>query len=73
MFKIINFDPYVNIKTQLKESNTNPVILLNKFIVRPEDIETFLKVFENTTKVMKQQAGFISAQLHQGIAGSHIP
>jgi len=42
-------------------------------IFKSETKETFLKVFENTTKVMKQQAGFISAQLHQGIAGSHIP
>src|ERR671913_2505370 len=71
MVNTMDLDPYVNIKTQLEEDNTNPVILLNKFIVRPEDIETFLKVFENTTKVMKQQPGFISAQLHQGIAGSH--
>ena len=67
----MDLDPNVNIKTQLEEGNTNPVILLNKFIVRPEDIEIFLKVFENTTKIMKQQPGFISAQLHQGIAGSH--
>lgn len=67
----MDLDPNVNIKTQLEEGNTNPAILLNKFIVRPDDIETFLKVFENTTKIMKQQPGFISAQLHQGIAGSY--
>lgn len=71
MFKIVDLDPNVNINTQLEEGNTNPVILLSKFIVRPDDIEIFLKVFENTTKIMKQQPGFISAQLHQGIAGSH--
>lgn len=71
MFKIVDLDPSVSIKTQLDEKNTGPVILLNKFIVRPEDEETFLKVFENTTKVMKLQPGFISAQLHKGIAGSH--
>ena len=53
MFKIMDLDPNVNIKTQLDEENTNPVILLNKFIVKPEDIEIFLKVFENTTKIMK--------------------
>lgn len=71
MFKIIDLDPNVNIKTQLEEVNPDPVILLNKFIVRPEDIEVFLKVFENTTVIMKQQPGFITAQLHRGIAGSH--
>jgi quinol monooxygenase YgiN len=46
------------------------VILLNKFTVQPEDVDEFLKVFQATTKVMKQQPGFISAQLHRGIAGS---
>jgi hypothetical protein len=46
------------------------VILLNKFTVPPEDVDEFLKVFQATTKVMKQQPGFISAQLHRGIAGS---
>lgn len=71
MFELTDLDPNVNIKTQLDDENARPVILLNKFIVRPEDTEIFLKVFENTTNVMKLQPGFISAQLHQGIAGSH--
>ena len=42
MFKIMDLDPNVNIHT-LGEGNTNPVILLNKFIVRPDDIEIFEK------------------------------
>jgi quinol monooxygenase YgiN len=70
MVKIVDLDENVNIKAQLEE-NIGAVILLNKFIVRPEDIEQFLKVFEKTTKFMKKQPGFISAQLHRGIAGSH--
>ncbi len=43
---------------------------INKFTVQQEDVDEFLKVFQATTKVMKQQPGFISAQLHRGIAGS---
>ena len=37
----------------------------------PDEVEEeFIKVFADTTKVFKQQPGFISAQLHRGIAGS---
>ena len=70
MVKIIELDENAPIKSQLEE-NVGTVILLNKFTVRPEDVDKFLKAFENTTKVLKKQSGFISAQLHRGIAGSH--
>jgi heme-degrading monooxygenase HmoA len=42
------------------------VILMNKFNVGPDEVEEFLKVFADTTKVFKQQPGFTSAQLHRG-------
>jgi quinol monooxygenase YgiN len=69
MVKIVELDEKVTLSTQL-EDDGGAVILLNKFTVQPEDVDEFLKVFETTTKVMKQQPGFISAQLHRGIAGS---
>jgi quinol monooxygenase YgiN len=69
MVKIVNMDKKVTLSTQL-EGDVDAVILLNKFTVQPEDVDEFLKVFQATTKVMKQQPGFISAQLHRGIAGS---
>jgi quinol monooxygenase YgiN len=69
MVKIVEMDEKVTLNTQL-EGDVGAVILLNKFTVKPEDIDQFLKVFAATTKVMKQQPGFISAQLHRGIAGS---
>jgi quinol monooxygenase YgiN len=75
MVKIVELDEKVTLSTQLEgdgggSGNGGAVILLNKFTVQPEDVDEFLKVFETTTKVMKQQPGFISAQLHRGIAGS---
>ena len=70
MVKIVDADEKATINTQLEADIGGPVILLNKFIVQPEDVDEFLKVFQATTKVMKQQPGFISAQLHRGIAGS---
>ena len=73
MVKIVELDEKVTLSTQLEGDgggSGGAVILLNKFTVQPEDVDEFLKVFETTTKVMKQQPGFISAQLHRGIAGS---
>jgi heme-degrading monooxygenase HmoA len=71
MVKIVGMDEKVTPSTQSEgDVDGGAVILLNKFTVQPEDVNEFLKVFEATTKVMKQQPGFISAQLHGGIAGS---
>ena len=70
MVKIVEMDEKVTLNTHLEGDVGGAVILLNKFTVQPEDVDEFLKVFETTTKVMKQQPGFISAQLHRGIAGS---
>ena len=49
-----------------------PVILINEFTVAPEDTERFLKAWTAHAVVMKQQPGFISAQLHRGIGGSRV-
>lgn len=64
MVKIIETDKKVTLNTQLEE-DVGPVILLNKFTVKPEDVDEFLKVFAATSEVFKQQPGFISAQLHR--------
>jgi heme-degrading monooxygenase HmoA len=69
MVKIVEMDDNVTLKAQLEE-DVGPFILLNKFTVKPEDVNQFLKVFTDTSKMFKQQPGFISAQLHRGIGGS---
>lgn len=69
MVKITEMDDTITLEKQF-ETEVGPVIVMNKFNVGPGEIEEFLKVFAETTKVFKQQPGFISAQLHQGIAGS---
>jgi quinol monooxygenase YgiN len=70
MVKIVEADEKAMLNVQLEADIGGAVILLNKFTVQPEDVDEFLRVFQATTKVMKQQPGFISAQLHRGIAGS---
>src|SRR4051812_45356750 len=69
MVTIVETDEKVTISKQLEE-NVGSVILVNTFTVKPEDVDEFLKVFSTTTEFFKQQPGFISAQLHGGIAGS---
>ena len=69
MVRIVEMDEDVTLKSQLEE-DVGSVILLNKFTVRPEDVDQFLKLFAATTEMFKQQPGFISAQLHRGIGGS---
>jgi quinol monooxygenase YgiN len=69
MVKLVEFDERVKLAQQMDE-DVGPVILINKFNVNPEEVDQFLKVFAATTEIMKQQPGYISAQLHRGIAGS---
>lgn len=69
MVKITEMDDNITLDKQF-ETEVGPVVVMNKFNVNPGEVEEFLKVFAETTKVFKQQPGFISAQLHQGIAGS---
>jgi heme-degrading monooxygenase HmoA len=40
--------------------------------VNPEEIDEFLKIWAGTAEIVKQQPGYISAQLHCGIAGSCV-
>lgn len=49
-----------------------PVILVNVFTVTEADIPALLKAWEADANWMKQQPGYISTQLHQGIAGSTV-
>ena len=64
-------DPKVPIFQQLN-SEGSPVVLVNVFNVDAGDIPALLKAWEEDANWMKQQPGYISTQLHQGIAGSTI-
>jgi heme-degrading monooxygenase HmoA len=69
MVKIVEMDENITLKAQLEE-DVGSVIQLNKFTVKPEDVDQFLKIFAATTEIFKQQPGFISTQLHRGIGNS---
>jgi len=66
MIKIVEMDEKVTISAQM-EANVGPVILINKFNVKPKDIDQFLKAWAvDAAAYFKQQQGFISTQLHCG-------
>lgn len=61
MVKIIEIDDSVTLGEQF-EAEVGAVILMNNFNVGPDEVEEeLIKVFADTTKVFKQQPGFISA------------
>ena len=69
MVRIVEMDERITLEKQLDE-DAGPIIVMNKFNVGPNEVDEFLNVFAKTTETFKQQPGFISAQLHRGIAGS---
>ena len=67
--KLAEMDERVSYMQQLQQE-TGPVVLINTFTVSPEDADHLLQVWTEDAAFMKQQPGFISTQLHRGIAGS---
>jgi quinol monooxygenase YgiN len=70
MAKFAEMDEQVTFSKQMEEDIGGPVILINKFAVNPEDVDQLLKAWTADASIFKQQPGYISAQLHRGIAGS---
>ncbi len=72
MPKFIEMDASVRLADQLADDDGHPVTLINTFVVPPEDADALLEVWARDAEVMKRQPGFVSAQLHRGIAGSGV-
>jgi heme-degrading monooxygenase HmoA len=64
-------DAEVPIFRQL-QTDQSPVILVNLLRVAEADIPALLEAWAQDAVWMKRQPGFISTQLHQGIAGSGV-
>jgi heme-degrading monooxygenase HmoA len=67
--RLREIDEQVTYAEQLQQE-TGPIVLVNQFNVAPEDAEGLLKAWADDAAWMKQQPGFISTQLHRGVAGS---
>lgn len=63
-------DPNVSIRDQLTDDGPEGVVLFNYFTVAPNDVEDLMVAWTDDAHYFKAQPGFISGQLHRGIAGS---
>jgi heme-degrading monooxygenase HmoA len=72
MIKLVEMDEKVTLSEQLKENVEGTVILINKFNVKPEEVDHFLRAWALDAAYFKQQPGFVSTQLHRGIGGSSV-
>ncbi len=52
------------------QTQEGPIVLVNVFTIDPADEEALLKTWAHDADFMKAQPGYISTQLHKGIAGS---
>ena len=71
MLQLKPLDPDVPIFQQIS-ADVSPVVLVNVFQVAEGDIPALLKAWATDANWMKRQPGYISTQLHQGIAGSTV-
>ena len=71
MVSLVEMDEKVSLQGQLGDTN-GPVILINKFTVEPDEAEQLVRAWADDAAWMKRQPGFISTQLHRGIAGSGV-
>jgi heme-degrading monooxygenase HmoA len=53
-------------------ADVSPVVLVNIFQVAEADIPALLEAWAADASWMKRQPGYISTQLHRGIAGSTV-
>lgn len=69
MLQLKELDPTVTLANQM-QANEGPVVLINVFTVDPADEDAMIKSWSKDAELMKAQPGYISTQLHKGIAGS---
>jgi heme-degrading monooxygenase HmoA len=50
--------------------NEGPIVFFNTFHVAPHEVDAFMEAWKADGEFMKRQPGYISTQLHRGIAGS---
>jgi len=72
MVQFVEMDELVTLADQLRAEDGGPVVLINKFGVAEADAGHLLAAWRRDAAHFKAQPGFISTQLHRGIAGSNV-
>ncbi|MBN3561584.1 antibiotic biosynthesis monooxygenase family protein [Aliamphritea spongicola] len=65
-----DLDAVVSLADQMGSDVEGPVVLMNVFTVDSKDVDALVAAWSHDADFMKMQPGYISTQLHQGIAGS---
>jgi heme-degrading monooxygenase HmoA len=71
MVQLVEMDSLVSLADQM-QTNGGPVVLINKFTVAETEAARLLEAWRTDAVHFKAQPGFISTQLHRGIAGSNV-
>ncbi|WP_120633926.1 antibiotic biosynthesis monooxygenase [Ruegeria sp. EL01] len=69
MAGIEELDQVTTLADQL-QTEEGPIVLINLFTVDAKDEAALLKAWAHDADFMKAQPGYISTQIHKGIAGS---
>jgi quinol monooxygenase YgiN len=72
LVKLVDMDEKVSFFSQMEDENVGPIIVVNKFNMKPEEVNQFLRTWAAESEIMRRQPGVISAQLHRGITGSCV-
>ncbi len=71
MLRMQEMDESVSIRDQLSQES-GPVVLVNVFKVDPADADALLDAWAADAAYLKNKPGYISTQLHRGVAGSSV-
>jgi hypothetical protein len=69
MPKFIEMDDHIKFLSQLEE-DAGPIVFVNKFTVKPEDANEFLKAWEADASYFKSQPGLNSTKELAAVAPS---
>ena len=60
----------ISLADQMGSREDGSVVLINLFTIDPADEEALVAAWKHDAEFMKAQPGYISTQLHKGVAGS---
>ncbi|WP_329410384.1 antibiotic biosynthesis monooxygenase [Nocardia vinacea] len=72
MIALRDIDPDTPFLSQLTERGEGPVTIVNTFLAPDGQLDAVVEAWRQDSVVMKAKPGFVSAQLYQGIVGSHV-
>ncbi|MCR9200202.1 MAG: antibiotic biosynthesis monooxygenase [Planctomycetaceae bacterium] len=70
MPELKELDHTISLSDQMQSGEQGHVVLINMFHIAAEEEDALIEAWSHDAEFMKQQPGYISTQLHKGIAGS---